>query len=77
MPENAFSKLKSVDIYYKEGNGIWGFQFLDANKALIFKVGVSGESWMKVETVILKDNEVILGVVAKLFPGEQSRYTDF
>jgi hypothetical protein len=40
------------------------------------KVGMIG-AWDKIKTVVLADTDVIVGVVAKLFPGRQSLYTDF
>ncbi len=61
MPERA--RIKTVDIYY--GDGVRGFRFFDRYFRLIFEIGYI-ESWLNVKTVVLADNEVIIGVAAKL-----------
>ncbi len=73
MPANK--RLKAVDIYYHSGY-IAGFQFFDKDKALIFKIGEI-RSYQSVKTLVLGDNEAIIGVVARLYPGDQSCYTNF
>jgi hypothetical protein len=42
----------------------------------IYKIGLTIPGW-DVETVLLAENEVIVGVKAKLHPDWQSVYTDF
>jgi hypothetical protein len=68
--------IKSVDIYQATNDVIIGFKFFYKDHKLIFRIGCTG-SLMKFETVVLADNEVIIGVVAKLWGGYQSSYSDF
>ena len=74
MTEEAHKMIKTVDIYHN-GVCIEGFSFFDRDRLPIFEVGATKlySSW----TVVLADNEVIIGVACKLYEGEQSRYTDF
>ena len=74
MPEGAHKRIKSVDIIYNNNRCIYGFQFFDKENKFIWQIGTTGSN---VETVVLADNEVIIGVVAKLFPGVKSAYSDF
>ncbi len=74
IPADALNKSRSVTIHYSVI--IRGFSFFDKDGALLWKIGLT-ESWRNVETVQLEENEVIVGVVAKLYPGYQSAYTDF
>ncbi len=67
--------IKSVDIYYP-ANFISGFAFFNKDKQVIFKIGSTG-SWMKVATVVIADNEVIVGVAARLYIRCKYLYTDF
>ena len=73
---DALNKIGSVTIHYYINHCIFGFSFFDKDGALLYKIGLT-ESYMKQETVLLEDNEVIVGVVAKLYSGRQSIYTDF
>ncbi len=77
MPQCA--RTKSVDIYYWHNTYIFGFKFFDSDSRLIFKIGITTHPKFKVETVLLGDNEVIVGVVARFWglPVYQSIYTDF
>jgi hypothetical protein len=51
-------------------NCIRGFYFFDKDGALLWEIGETAwTSSLKKETVMLKENEVIVGVVAKLVPG--------
>jgi hypothetical protein len=74
MPEGGHKRIKSIDIIYSHNRMIYGFQFFDKDNTFIWQIGKTGSN---VETVVLSDNEVIVGIVAKLFPGLQSAYTDF
>lgn len=74
LPEGAYKKVRRVKIYYADC--IVGFRFFDSNDTLLFKIGWSDSGW-KFTTVIIADNEVIVGVVANLYLDYQSRYTDF
>ncbi len=71
----ALNKIRSVTIHY-DNECIFGFSFFDKDGALLWKIGKT-TSWLKKETVILKKNEAIVGVVAKLYPRRQIAYTDF
>ncbi len=55
---------------------IWGFKFFDKNKLLVWKIG-DDAARLNVKTVVLREKEVIIGVVAKLWLGNQTLYTDF
>ena len=74
LPEGAYKKIRRVKIYYADC--VVGFRFFDSNDTLLFKIGWSDSGW-KFTTVIIADNEVIVGVVANLHLNYQSRYTDF
>ena len=72
MPKGAVAK--SVDLYgYR---GLTGFKFYDRNHTLIWKIGDTAE-YLDKETVMLNENEVFIGVKAKLEEGWQSSYTNF
>jgi hypothetical protein len=75
MPARCHNRIRSVTLYHNR-HSIWGFFFFDKEGALLWKIG-NTDSWFKTETVLLEENEVIVGVVAKLLPGYQSMYTDF
>ena len=67
MPEGAFERIKSVHIYYM--SCMAGFKFLDREGSTIWQIGKITWSSLKIETVVLENNEVIVGVVAQLFGG--------
>ncbi len=63
IPEDALLKIRSVTISYNTET-ISGFSFFDKDGALLWEIG-----WIDTEekdTVVLAENEVIVGVVAKL-----------
>ena len=74
MPEGAHLNIRSVHIYH--GSGICGFKFKNKHNSLLWEIGYTTWSGLNVETVELEDNEVIIGVKAKLCVGYQSVYTD-
>ncbi len=74
MPKDAIHKIRRVNINYT--NRIRGFSFFDKDGAQLWKIGYI-ESFLRKETVVLAEKEVIVGVVAKLLPGWLSAYTDF
>ena len=76
IPKDALKKIRSVGIHIHYHSHIGGFSFFDKDGALLWKIGVTTDQYDKVETVLLAENEVIVGVVAKLYPGYQSLYTD-
>jgi hypothetical protein len=65
IPADALNKIRSVTIHYS----LWieGFSFFDKNGALLWEIEDTDSKWK--ETVVLGENERIVGVVAKLFPG--------
>ncbi len=73
IPANALHKIRSVTIHYYSDSHIYGFSFFDKNGKWLWDIGVTGEGI----TVLLAENEVIVGVVAKMHPEYQSVYTDF
>jgi hypothetical protein len=75
IPKKALDKIRSVTNHYH--SWIAGFLFFDKDGALLWKHGSTTGSYLKKETVLLEENEVIVGVVAKLLTGLQSAYTDF
>ncbi len=64
IPKKALNKIRSVKIHY-DRYCICGFSFFDKDGALLWKIGET-YSWLSDETVLLKENEVIVGVAAKL-----------
>ena len=75
MPEGAHLNIRSVHIIYYTGSNIGGFKFYNKHNSLLWQIGYT-PSHLKVETVELEDNEVIIGVKAKLCEGYQSFYSD-
>ncbi len=79
MPADSHKNIRSVTIHH-EHCYIVGFSFLDKEGALIWKIG-DIKPWINVKTVLIGENEVIVGVVAKLFKQRgvqyQTLYTDF
>ncbi len=74
IPKDALNKIRSVTINHNM-QSIFGFEFFDKDGALLWDTGYTYTS--RKETVLLEENEVIVGVVAKLYPGYLSAYTDF
>ncbi len=75
MPEGSHNRIRSVSIYHSRWS-IFGFSFFDKEGALLWKIGDT-KYYVKFETVLIEENEVIIGVVVKLNDGCQSVYTDF
>ncbi len=74
IPADALKEIRSVTIYH---NGyIHGFSFFDKDGEELWEIGWT-DTWHKEETVLLAENEVIVGVVAKLYKHYQSMYSDF
>ncbi len=76
IPADSLHKIRSVTIHHN-GDRISGFKFFDKDRLLLRKIAGTSHSDDGKETVLLEENEVIVGVVAKLAPGCQSIYTDF
>ena len=64
----------SINHYYSL---ITGFHFFDKDGLLTYKIGGTKNEYLKAEKVLIAENEVIVGVVCKLHPGDQSCFTDF
>ena len=75
IPADALNKIRSVTIHY-DNHCIRGFSFFDKDGALLWEIGFI-DSDLDWETVVLEENEVVVGVVAKLYQGCQSVYSDF
>ncbi len=65
MPEGAYKKIRSVRIYDNDIS-IIGFCFFDKDGKQIWMIGDNYQGY-DVRTVLIKDNEVIVGVKAKVF----------
>ena len=63
IPADALKKIRSVTIHFSDR--ISGFSFFDKDKKLLWKIGYT-TSVLEKETVVLEENEVIVGVFAKL-----------
>ena len=61
MPKDAHLRIKTVDVFF--GGRLYGFKFFDHKHDLIFEIGFTKAS--DVETLVLDDLDVIVGVVAK------------
>ena len=79
IPADTLNTVRSVTIHmFDLFSNINGFSFFDKDGALLWKIGDTTYSSINMyETVVLKENEVIVGVVAKLQQPYQSSYTDF
>ncbi len=75
IPAYVLNKIRRVSIHYYDYH-IEGFSFFDKDGALLWSIGLTYTD-DDVETVLLSENEVIVGVVAKLYPSWLSAYTDF
>ena len=75
IPTDALHKIRSVTIHYYP-DCIGGFSFFDKDKKLLWKIGLT-YSGLSMETVGIAENERIIGVKAKLYPGDQSVYSDW
>ena len=73
MPAESNRRIRSVDIYL-DGDCYYivGFQFFDKERQLIFEIGFTFWPGLSKRTVMLEDNELIIGVVARLLAGSQS-----
>jgi hypothetical protein len=76
MPSGTHLRIKTVQIFFNS-NCIFGFKFLAKDSTLLWKIGYTTATSCGIETIELEDNEVIIGVNAKLFPNKQAAYTDF
>jgi hypothetical protein len=65
MPTGSHNKIRSVTIHHDD-ECIDGFSFFDKEGALLWKIGWTTGSYLKVETVLIAEDERIIGVVAKL-----------
>ena len=77
LPDWAQKRIRPVEIHYHNDYAILGFMFFDKDKALLWKILYFCFRGLDVETVELADGEVIIDVAAKLYPGMQTRYSDF
>ena len=79
MPHVDLFRIKRVVIYYS--HLVDGFQFFDKNNTPLLlgdefdemTIGLHG----KTETVVLEDNEIIVGIVATKNHQSDEQFTDF
>ncbi len=76
IPADSIKKIRSVTIYHWPNNCIKGFSFFDKDKKLLWEHGYTTD-WLMKETVLLAEDERIVGVVAKLFSDRLSAYSNF
>jgi hypothetical protein len=79
IPVDEIKRIKSVNIFSDRrndyGQHISGFQFFDKKNKLILKIGdtfVSSQT-----TILLKENEHIIGVIAKNMVNQPTIYSNF
>ena len=65
IPKNSLYRIKTIKIYSQNDTRIWAFVFFDQNNIQIFSNGYINAFNMKVDTVVLEDGDVIVGVTAK------------
>ncbi len=70
IPKDALEKIRLVTIY-NNSYSIVGFSFFDKDGALLWQHGLTICSGFTKETVMLEENEVIVGVEAKLCHGNR------
>jgi hypothetical protein len=75
IPADAIKKIRSVTINH-DRYCIRSFSFFDKDGALLWEIGWVGLG-LKKETVVMEENELIAGVIAKLSAYFKSVYTDF
>ncbi len=75
IPEGSHKMIRLVRIHYYP-SVITGFSFFDKDDSLIWEIGNTESEDCVFDTVMIDENEVIVGVVAKLCPGFQSLYSD-
>ena len=68
IPADALKMIRSVYIHYFL-DCIFGFSFFDKDGALLWGIGSFTWSGLQMEAVLLAENEVIVGIVCKLYPG--------
>src|SRR5450830_1231680 len=64
MPAGSHNRIRSIKIYHSYC--VDGFSFFDKDKKLLWRIG-STDPYLKVETVLIFENEVIADVAAKLY----------
>ncbi len=69
IPKYAINKIRSVIIYHD--SCIHGFAFFDKDGAYLWKIGNNSWSW---RTVLLAENEVIVGFKARTLRDELSYF---
>ncbi len=70
MPEGAVKMIRSVNIHYYKGC-VAGFKLYDKEGALLLEIETTfTHLGYGVQKVLLAENKVIVGLVAKLFKGE-------
>ena len=69
IPKDALNRIRSVIVFHSPKlRCICGFSFFDKDKKLLWKHGYTTDKDDKQETVVLEENQVIIGVTAKVWP---------
>ncbi len=75
LPSDELHKIRSVTIHHFFAY-IYGFSFFDKDGAILLEIGSTESCWSD-ETVDIAENEVIVGVVAKLYSDRKPVFSDF
>ena len=76
MENEAHRKIRSVKIYWV-ATSITSLKFFDKDGEKLWEVAIDDYGFDFVETVYLAENEVIIGLVARLKFHNHSELTDF
>jgi len=79
IPKDDLPTIRSVRVHFDD-YCICGFSFHDNDGTEFFNVGVTNDDFWRnrrEEAIHIEQGEKIVGVVAKLWDGEQTCYTDF
>jgi hypothetical protein len=75
LPKGTETKIRSVTFTSHSAGYVYGFKFFDKDKKPLLDIGYTAGGSR--ETVMIADNEVIVGVVAKLHPSDSGHLSDF
>ena len=66
MMPATYVQTRKVELYCHGAIHLWGFKFFNGDNTLLFKIGNTSSKLVKT-TVLIKADEQIIGVKAKLF----------
>lgn len=79
IPKDDLPNIRSVKVSFDD-MCVLGFSFHSEDGTQLFDVGVTNDDFWRFrreEAITIEQGERIVGVVAKIWDGEQSCYTDF